>query len=167
MSDEEIDALKHRAMDAFKAHLLYSSATEQVRANVIVDLVQALTELQLEATTADRWLTAACDRADASEAKLATCEKYRDAYAERDRIGTQAVRDLEAKLAKAHEKEIAVWSENYAALERKLEAARADTKKAVEALEVIRDRQYYLMGAGITAQVIARATLAEIEEAKG
>jgi hypothetical protein len=33
----------------------------------------------------------------------------------------------------------------------------------VEALEVIRDRQYYLMGAGITAQVIARATLAEIE----
>jgi hypothetical protein len=36
--------------------------------------------------------------------------------------------------AKAHEKEIAVWSENYAAMERKLEAARADTKKAVEAL---------------------------------
>ncbi len=35
------------------------------------------------------------------EAKLATCEKYRDAYAEMDRIGTQAVRDLEAKLAKA------------------------------------------------------------------
>jgi len=37
------------------------------------------------------------------EAKLATCEKYRDAYAECDRIGTQAVRDLEAKLAKAVE----------------------------------------------------------------
>jgi len=35
--------------------------------------------------------------------KLATCEKYRDAYAECDRIGTQAVRDLEAKLAKAVE----------------------------------------------------------------
>ena len=35
------------------------------------------------------------------EAKLATCEKYRDAYAECDRIGTQAVRDLEAKLDKA------------------------------------------------------------------
>jgi len=33
--------------------------------------------------------------------QLATCEKYRDAYAECDRIGTQAVRDLEAKLAKA------------------------------------------------------------------
>jgi hypothetical protein len=36
-----------------------------------------------------------------AEAKLATCEKYRDAYAECDKIGTQAVRDLEAKLAKA------------------------------------------------------------------
>ena len=35
--------------------------------------------------------------------KLATCEKYRDAYAECDRIGTQTVRDLEAKLAKAVE----------------------------------------------------------------
>jgi hypothetical protein len=33
------------------------------------------------------------------EAKLTACEKYRDAYAECDRIGTQAVRDLEAKLA--------------------------------------------------------------------
>ena len=31
--------------------------------------------------------------------QLATCEKYRDAYAECDRIGTQAVRDLEDKLA--------------------------------------------------------------------
>ena len=34
------------------------------------------------------------------EAKLATCEKYRDAYAEMDRIGTEAVRDLDQKLAK-------------------------------------------------------------------
>jgi chromosome segregation ATPase len=40
---------------------------------------------------------------DALEAKLATCEKYRDAYAEMGRIGTQAVRDLEAKLAKTME----------------------------------------------------------------
>ena len=42
-------------------------------------------------------------RADIAAAKLATCEKYRDAYAECDRIGTQAVRELEAKLAKAVE----------------------------------------------------------------
>ena len=34
------------------------------------------------------------------EAKLATCEKYRDAYDEMGGIGTQAVRALEAKLAK-------------------------------------------------------------------
>jgi hypothetical protein len=40
----------------------------------------------------------ATTRAEAAEAKLATCEKYRDAYAECDRIGTQAVRDLEAKV---------------------------------------------------------------------
>ena len=39
------------------------------------------------------------DRIEELEAKLATCEKYRDAYDEMGRIGTQAVRDLEAKLA--------------------------------------------------------------------
>lgn len=43
------------------------------------------------------------DRIEALTVKLATCEKYRDAYAECDMIGTQAVRDLEAKLAKAVE----------------------------------------------------------------
>ena len=37
------------------------------------------------------------------EAKLATCEKYRDAYAECDRIGTQAVRDLEARAERLEE----------------------------------------------------------------
>jgi chromosome segregation ATPase len=42
-------------------------------------------------------------RVETAEAKLATCEKYRDAYAECDKIGTQAVRDLEDKLAKAVE----------------------------------------------------------------
>ena len=45
----------------------------------------------------------AADRIEELEAKLATCEKYRDAYAECDRIGAQAVRDLEAKLTKAVE----------------------------------------------------------------
>jgi len=38
------------------------------------------------------------------KAKLATCEKCRDAYAECDSIGTQAVRDLEAKLAECLER---------------------------------------------------------------
>jgi uncharacterized iron-regulated protein len=40
-------------------------------------------------------------RIEALTAKLATCEKYRDAYVEMDMIGTQDVRDLDAKLAKA------------------------------------------------------------------
>lgn len=46
----------------------------------------------------------AADRIEALTAKLATCEKYRDAYAECDSIGTQAVRDLEAKLAECLER---------------------------------------------------------------
>ena len=37
------------------------------------------------------------------EAKLATCKKYKAAYAECDKIATQAVRDLEAKLAEVGE----------------------------------------------------------------
>jgi len=41
------------------------------------------------------------DRIVELAALLATCEKYRDAYAECDRIATQAVRDLEARLEKA------------------------------------------------------------------
>jgi hypothetical protein len=53
--------------------------------------------------------------------KLATCEKYRDAYAECDRIGTQAVRDLEAKLAKAVE-DAEKWRYAFAAQSRKLQA---------------------------------------------
>jgi hypothetical protein len=44
-----------------------------------------------------------------------------------------------------------------------IEALTAKLAKAVEALEAIRDRHYYRMGPGITAQVIARATLAEIK----
>ena len=48
----------------------------------------------------DFWHCEAADRIEALTAKLATCEKYRDAYDEMGRIGTQAVRALEAKLAK-------------------------------------------------------------------
>jgi hypothetical protein len=42
-------------------------------------------------------------KVDSLTAKLATCEKYRDAYDKMGRIGTEAYRDLEAKLAKAVE----------------------------------------------------------------
>ena len=56
---------------------------------------------QLEAARADAKEAEAY--AEELEAKLSTCEKYRDAYAEMGRIGTQAVRDLEDKLAKVVE----------------------------------------------------------------
>jgi hypothetical protein len=74
------------------------------------DRIEALTE-QLEAARADAKEAEAyaeelagdqvdlCRQLIAAEDKLATCEKYRDAYAECDRIGTQAVRDLEARLS--------------------------------------------------------------------
>jgi hypothetical protein len=61
------------------------------------------------------------DRIKALEAKLATCEKYRDAYAEMGRIGTQAVRDLETKLAAA-EAEAKKYKHAFAAQSRKLQA---------------------------------------------
>jgi hypothetical protein len=80
--------------------------------------------------------------------------------------------------AKAHEKEIAVWSENYAALDRKLEAARAGTKKAVEALqmadtalyeaEAILGGEYGDFYGPLCDQISKlRAIIAEIEGEKG
>jgi len=76
--------------------------------------------------------------------KLATCEKHRDAYAECDRIGTQAVRDLEAKLAECE----------------------ARLSKAVGALEEIAGDGN---AAGSNPQIkadIASATLAELTGGK-
>ena len=52
-------------------------------------------------------------KVDSLTAKLATCEKYRDAYDKMGRIGTEAYRDLEAKLAKAVEeleRQVEAWS---------------------------------------------------------
>jgi Lar family restriction alleviation protein len=50
------------------------------------------------------WNTRAdADRIEQLERERDQARKYRDAYAEFGRIGTQAVRDLEAKLAKAVE----------------------------------------------------------------
>jgi hypothetical protein len=56
--------------------------------------------------------------------------------------------------------------EKIEALTAKLAEAEAKLAKAVEALGIIKDRQFYRMGPGITAQVIARTTLAEIEGEK-
>jgi hypothetical protein len=57
-----------------------------------------LRKMALDLIAADGQAAEAYQAQLAAEAKLATCEKYRDAYAESDRIGTQAVCDLEAKL---------------------------------------------------------------------
>lgn len=64
---------------------------------------ELIARLRVDEPVCEEHFTAnlAADRIEALTAKLATCEKYRDAYAECDRIGTQAVRDLEAKLAQA------------------------------------------------------------------
>ena len=48
-------------------------------------------------------IEALADCIEELEAKLASCEKYRDAYNEMGRIGTEAYRDLDAKLARALE----------------------------------------------------------------
>ena len=59
-------------------------------------LTEQLTAARQDAKEAEEW-------AEELEQRLSICERHRDAYAEMDRIGTQAVRDLEAKLAKAVE----------------------------------------------------------------
>ncbi|CAB4166742.1 hypothetical protein UFOVP845_49 [uncultured Caudovirales phage] len=64
---------------------------------VVADRIEALTE-QLAAAQQDAKEAEAY--AEELEQRLSICERHRDAYAECDRIGTQAVRDLEAKLSK-------------------------------------------------------------------
>ena len=78
------------ARDDAKEAEAYAGEVEKERDDYALKLMQAIntyTEMHLDI--------------ERLSDKLATCEKYRDAYAECDRIGTQAVRDLEAKLAKA------------------------------------------------------------------
>jgi hypothetical protein len=65
------------------------------------DLAKRLANARCEGLDELCW--AAADRIEELEAKLATCEKYRDTYAVRAEVWAQAVRDLEAKLAKAME----------------------------------------------------------------
>lgn len=69
---------------------------------VRVDLVEAAEQQgYANAMEAERKLHEA--RMKELEAKLATCEKYKAAYAECDRIGTQAVRELEAENKRLNE----------------------------------------------------------------
>jgi DNA repair exonuclease SbcCD ATPase subunit len=125
------DVVRCRCHEAYKGRGLHDPDCQCDSAEALATVtkhIEALSE-QLEAARADakeaeayaeelekerdEWksLAEAAIKDDASKniyyaelkAKLANCEKYRDAYAECDRIGTQAVRDLEAKLAKAVE----------------------------------------------------------------
>jgi hypothetical protein len=82
-------------------------------------------------------------RADAKEA---------EAYAE----------ELEREI-ELNEQEACMLEDDFIKADKEIDDLKAKLAKAVEALEVIRDRQYYRMGPGITAQAIARAMLAEIE----
>jgi hypothetical protein len=84
------------------------------------------------------------------------------------RIPTEAADRIEALTAKVKLMDDldVINGEKIEALTAKLAEAEAKLAKAVEALGIIKDRQFYRMGPGITAQVIARATLAEIEGEK-
>ena len=91
----------------------------------------------------------AADRIEALIAERATCEKYRDAYAEMGRIGTQAVRDLEDKLFKT---------------EAKLAENEVRLGKVVEALKMMCEEfRGYDLPYGSKAYSQATAALAEIK----
>jgi chromosome segregation ATPase len=124
------------------------------------DLTEQLEAARADAKEAEAYaeelqgdLTELCRQLIAAEDKLATCEKYRDAYAECDRIGTQAVRDLEAKLAKAVE-------------------ALDDLLEAITAEDRFGDRSLTITGPTANLKWLleteeeARATLAEIDGEK-
>jgi hypothetical protein len=84
------------------------------------------------------------------EAKLATCEKYRDAYDKMGRIGTEAYRDLEVKLA-----------ENEVRLGKAVEALRAF--KAFDDMPA-RDKRPDVFEVSVRRKLLS--TLAEIEGEK-
>lgn len=101
------DIVRCRCHEAYTGRGLHDPNCECDSADavkVVADRIEEL-EAKLDWVLVERDETFALmlDRAQTAEAKLAKCEKYRDAYAECDRIATQAVRDLEAKLAKAVE----------------------------------------------------------------
>jgi DNA repair exonuclease SbcCD ATPase subunit len=128
LGNENLNAL----LDRIKAHRsapdVYDPPTFDQMADRILELEakvavagKALNKLlnppnghpHIEAVTKEEWAgramnaeankLAAAARIEELEDKLETCKHYRAMYAERDRIGIQAVRDLEANLAKVIE----------------------------------------------------------------
>ncbi len=126
-ADDRAEQLEAARADAKEAEAYAEELEEKLRARTA------------ERNHANDVTDAAIEEVNRLKALLATCEKYRDAYAECDRIGTQAVRDLETKLAKAVE-----------VLTRLLATAHADDHDGWQ--DALKD---------------ARATLAEIEGEKG
>jgi predicted RNase H-like nuclease (RuvC/YqgF family) len=125
--------------DARDAALRIEALTAKVK---LMDDLDVINGEKIEALTEQ--LEAA--RADAKEA---------EAYAE----------GLEKEI-ELNEQEACMLENDFINADKEIDNLKAKLAKAVEALEAIRDRQYYRMGPGITAQVIARTTLAEIEAEK-
>ena len=118
----------------------------------------------------------ACDWCRQSADRIEELSKERDQHWDSfvhwrkeadDRSEQLAAARQDAKAAEdeleLQEQEACMMENNYIKLEKDRDALEAKLAKAVGALEIIRDRQYYHMGPGITAQVIALATLAEIK----
>jgi len=112
MSDEELIAWLRKP---------YGDAMMERAADRIEALTKERDDYAWKLNNANNIYTEMHVELETLEDKLATCEKYRDAYAEMGRIGTQAVRDLEAKLAKAEAGLLAIakrdeqmiWGEDY------------------------------------------------------
>ena len=138
MTDEALcNALRYEKWDEAADRI--EALTAKVK---LMDDLDVINGEKIEALTEQ--LEAA--RADAKEA---------EAYAEE--LG---------KEIELNEQEACMLEDDFIKADKEIDNLKAKLAKAVEALEAIRDRQYYRMGPGITAQVIARTTLAEIEAEK-
>lgn len=168
-------------MDRIKAHRSAPTVYDPPTFEQMADRIEELNERLIAATDDAKEAEAYAEELEADrkktyeallkvsrihgevEAKLAACEKYRDAYAECDRIGTQTVRDLEARNKELTLQLLATHGQAADALDK--------LTKAVEALrecqEALRDymEHYPHMAKGYTvdAEKKARIVLAELE----
>ena len=101
------------------------------------------------------WCRQTADRIEALNEQLEAARadaKEAEAYAE----------ELEKEI-ELNEQEACMLEDDFIKADKEIDDLNAKLEKAVESLGIIKDRQFYRMGPGITAQVIARTTLAEIE----
>ena len=163
MSDEQLVATNEELVKRLRP-LSWSDIDARFGVPMDKTMREAADRIELLATTNEQLVATN----EALTAELATCEKYRDAYAECDRIGTQTVRDLEA-VNKNQEAMIRQADRRGDALEAKLAECEARLGKAVEALRFGVD---LIKGDSIGHEWkkgqadfrrMARTTLAEIE----